>query len=277
MELINKQFINILRSIDDRLKDANIMPLEQISKVSEEEREKIENAGLNLFYGFSHHFDIYDQNNLGIVLSQPNTKYIRMPASKEEIIHQLKREVYDNEALRLHHSNSSQIGQADAIAHQAEKYFFSKYFSSDSWLQDAYQKLGLEGSKEEVFNKLCSLRNNQAILVNKHLNGLFVDVEGTLLKNGSLDETVLNEIKNYENGPVNIWTGGSVTNAIDMLKKQGFPEVLKEMGSNIYNSIPVLSKNALRGASVDMAIDDLSQEELKEQYALKANVYKVMK
>lgn len=82
------------------------------------------------------------------------------------------------------------------------------------------------------------------------LKGLFVDVEGTLIKDGALDKILVKKIESF-NGPVTIFTDNNSPEYLsEQLRKLGFPEKF----------LPVVSKKDFRGEGkvLEYLIDDLS-------------------
>lgn len=95
-----------------------------------------------------------------------------------------------------------------------------------------------------------------------HFPDFFVDVEGTLLVDGQLNQDVARRIKEEEaaGSPITIWTGGDAISFGQQLWGMKLPW-------------KVVSKYYLRGTTVRLAIDDLPQPEFEKEFGIKVEEY----
>jgi hypothetical protein len=101
------------------------------------------------------------------------------------------------------------------------------------------------------------------------LPGVFCDLEGTLIKRGHLNFDVLEKLNNYElrnNKRITLWTGGDT---------REYEEILDKIGLNKkkLSNWPIKSKTAFMGKTVEIAIDDLPEEEIETSYGIRAKKF----
>ncbi len=127
----------------------------------------------------------------------------------------------------------------------------------DAFLAQA-KELGFTGTVEEVRDQLRTWkRATDGSLSGQSFPGLFVDVQGTLLReDGTLNEEIvkLAELATAE-GPVTVWTDGKLDKIIPQLRNLGV-------------TYPVVSKFDFHGATVEKAIDDKPQDEFTYLYGI---------
>lgn len=91
--------------------------------------------------------------------------------------------------------------------------------------------------------------------------GVFCDIEGTLFFVDKIKNNVLEMLKKYsETKPVTLWTGGDTGEIKKKLVASGV----------VY---PLVSKYAFEGCKVEIAIDDLAEDEFKKRYKISSNEY----
>lgn len=124
------------------------------------------------------------------------------------------------------------------------------------------RKMGIAGSDEEIL-QLAEREQTTAKWEQEDftpIKGVFSDWEGTLFVDNKLNKDLLEEVrkKAQEEGvkPA-IWTGGNVNSVYEMLQKEGIED------------IDVCSKIDCSGLEVSTAYDDLSAEELLQNYGIK--------
>ena len=132
---------------------------------------------------------------------------------------------------------------------------FKKYFPQDlinKFVQRAYSPNGNSVTYDELIGSFKESKESKEVI-----NGVYVDVEGTLILNDSKGQQSLNGnlVQQLEkliaNGrEVIIFTGGDITAIGDKLKELGFPE----------HFLPVRSKNEYRGKVLEVLIDDTPPE-----------------
>ena len=137
-------------------------------------------------------------------------------------------------------------------------------------MEKAEKEFGIAGSLEEVRRQLEEIRSEKGettpiknLIGDEIIEGVFCDIEGTIFTStGEVNEKVLQMLEKEEGKrAVSIWTGGDVK---EFQKKLYRLEVKK---------FPVLSKYSFRGCEVEIAIDDLSQDEFEKRYGIKVHKY----
>lgn len=125
-------------------------------------------------------------------------------------------------------------------------------------------ELGIEGTEDDVRNKLNEMKNNffDVKIDNKVTTGVHCDVEGTLLLGEKINFEVVDIITGYEEQgkKVTIWTGGDV---------KFYKEKLRELKINR----DVVSKYHYVGKKVEIVIDDLDREEFVRIYGILPEKY----
>lgn len=105
-------------------------------------------------------------------------------------------------------------------------------------------------------------RNFESQFVGQVFPDVCVDVEGTLIaSDGSFRSEVLTLAEEKANGgPITIWTGGDVSALTTQLR---------------HNDVfyKVVSKHAMRGATVRVVIDDLTPDQFKDDYGIGCQEY----
>ena len=121
------------------------------------------------------------------------------------------------------------------------------------WLIRA-QAAGYSGTEEEVVAAIeaKAMPNSYAPLADRFLPGSFVDLEGTLFRNGELDQEAL-KLARHSRGRLTLWTGGDLEQWAKVCREHHLPW-------------KVMSKWLFRGAKVEYAFDDQPLAELRETY-----------
>lgn len=134
------------------------------------------------------------------------------------------------------------------------------------WVAQAEALCGT-GTPEELYErvKLAKDEKRQATpapFAGNKYNGVFVDVEGTLVdENGTIRPSVVAQVEKVAQGrPVTIWTGGGPDRYRAVLRKAGL-------------TWKIVDKSLLDGTTVATAIDDLSAEELRQKYGVIVTEY----
>jgi hypothetical protein len=99
----------------------------------------------------------------------------------------------------------------------------------------------------------------------RYLEGIFCDVEGTLIKNGQINQNLVAELQaKSQEKPVTIWTGGDVKEAGRVLRPAGV-------------TWKILPKSEFAGARINEAYDDLNQDVFEKTYDIEVlNYHQVM-
>jgi hypothetical protein len=134
---------------------------------------------------------------------------------------------------------------------------------------------------EEVEQFILSTKAEFSNVSERELEGLYCDVEGTLIQNdGTLNLTVLDKLKKAraEGKKVTLWTGGDlgevkrkIADAVAGLNADGDEETVI-----MISGIEIVSKQDYAGATAEVIIDDLSPEDLYLQYGIRAKKLMVL-
>jgi hypothetical protein len=139
-------------------------------------------------------------------------------------------------------------------------------------ISQAETQFGFKGTDEEILNKLREYRH-RSIIERGTLRGLFVDVEGTLWKDDTINSDVVKSMIEYsKTGPVSIWTGSDVR---QLASKIGwaFEKECRNQGSVLHTITPIFSKHDFQGFQPTTVIDDLPKEEFEKEYSMKPVEY----
>jgi hypothetical protein len=155
---------------------------------------------------------------------------------------------FETEMAKIQHSSYRSVG----VSSDRDKEIVVKAVSEA-------RKLGLSGSDEEIINQIINFKRQpkNSIFAGKFFPGVFCDLEGTLLKDGIVDNIMLELLRNFsKEKPITLWTGGDV---------QELKKIL------IRNNITwkLVSKYDLAGAEVEMAYDNEDFSVFFEKYAIK--------
>lgn len=146
---------------------------------------------------------------------------------------------------------------------------YARYLRKDKEkTEEAIKKardFGIKGTDDEVLSIMENIIVDfarSAYYSGKQFSGVFVDLEGTLIKDGQINQNLLSYLKNTYEGkkPITLWTGG------DTKDYSGFL-----VSNKIYWNL--VSKHDLGGAEVEIAIDDGSEEFLKKTYDISIKEY----
>lgn len=92
----------------------------------------------------------------------------------------------------------------------------------------------------------------------RELDGIFVDVEGTLLQDGLVNKQLLEELRERaKTAPITVWTDGDISKLSNDLRDAGV-------------DWKIVPKEYFRGARVPEVYDDLSAEEFESKYGIRA-------
>jgi len=131
--------------------------------------------------------------------------------------------------------------------------------------------IGFQGSDDDVYRALQAYRS-EGETADGYFFGTFVDVEGTALKEGQLDEGLVKRLRlDVESGPVSFWTGGDIKALAPALYSQ-LEELAKtnRTAEVLFHRSPLLPKDFFRGTNVEAAYDD-NPEELQDRYNITAS------
>jgi hypothetical protein len=95
----------------------------------------------------------------------------------------------------------------------------------------------------------------------QELKGIFVDVEGTLLQNGEVNQELVSQLEEKsKEKPITIWTDADIKEIFRPLRNAG-----------LYWKI--LPKELFAGAKVEEVYDDLTQEDFETKHRIKTEIY----
>lgn len=194
-------------------------------------------------------------------------EFVRLPASPAEFL-----EAYENIRIRLNpdprdgdyrwSDDELRLSLLDirdleseqrTLAHDLHHAQSSAQVSS--WLERA-NAIGYSGSFEEIVAAVMAASlPSYTPFANRRFSGTFVDLEGTLFVEGELNKEMLQRVNHHSVGCINLWTGGDVSAMAEICRRRKLPWM-------------VISKWLFRGATVEQAFDDLSEEELASQYGV---------
>lgn len=228
-----------------------------------------------ILYSWESPRSLFEDKRFMKLMSKKDTRFARLPFSKNDLERVLSMPTFDNKALDI---VSSRIEEDNTISQLKHKY----KNDPSSLVGAARNELRLDGSDKEIIdylNNYQSKRENESL---GKIPGVFVDSEGTLLnEDGSLNENLAYQIIEYSNShPVNIWTGGDVN---DISKKLGsqFYEFCMEHDpfrtvagdSPVYSRTPILSKYTFRNSEPGIVIDDMEEDDFREAYGINPQQY----
>jgi len=195
------------------------------------------------------------------IMAQPDSYFLRLPDLHDELFAELAEPKFYNQAMDLASTAITSKSTAGIILHGMND------DNQNEKLDYARKTLRLKGTDDEVMTALKDLRDKaKGIEYQGTITGLFVDVEGTLCKDGKIDMNVLDRMIDYsKKGPVTIWTGGDVDNLSATVGKL-FTKACIERGSRLYTRTPILSKYMFKGCEVESVIDDLVKSKFEKEY-----------
>jgi hypothetical protein len=135
--------------------------------------------------------------------------------------------------------------------------------SEIAWAVSEAKNIGVTGSDEEIALQIQNFKRKpvNSIYAGKYFPGIFCDIEGTLFKDGMINEILIKTLQSLSRSkPITLWTGGD----IDSLKKL-----------LITNGITwkLVSKSSFTGAEVESAFDDEEFDVFFEKYQIKVRDY----
>ncbi len=200
------------------------------------------------------------------LVTRPNIRFLRLPFTPTTLLNHLlqeapitqnqddtakaEQELYDYKISILKHDlknlkNSRNTEHHEQFIERAKEYF-------PDWTDKTDQEI-IQYVEES--NLLA-----RTITQTKEMEGVYCDIEGTLIVDSKVNSAVLSQLADFElkeGKKITLWSGGDITSYRDLL-----PEL------NI--TYPLISKFSCRGFTVEVAIDDLDENELKNTYGISA-------
>lgn len=131
----------------------------------------------------------------------------------------------------------------------------------ERWLALARQTFG-DISQAELEAKVAAWApEGEQLFAGESLPGTFVDIEGTLIKDGQINPK-MQEVLHLAvgAGPVTIWTDADIKAVSSTIRAAGI-------------TVKILPKSIFRGAIVETAYDDLSEAEFERLYDISVDNY----
>ncbi|MEW5817812.1 MAG: hypothetical protein AB1798_20765 [Spirochaetota bacterium] len=222
-----------------------------------------------IFYGFDSEKSLRRKGHPVVPhFYRKNTAYFKLPGELTELARAyqniLSGKKIENKAMILVSKAGSKKNLIGTLLHDIHP---GKY-GCEKGLETAKKEFGITGTIEEVRVKLEALRDKKEdgfvkkMIGNKVIPGVFCDIEGTLLDNGSVNPNVFVWLEKYEESglAVTLWSGGD----------------LEEIQKILYakNIVwPLVSKYDFAGCKVEIAIDDMVQKKFKDMYKIYPQKY----
>ncbi|MEA3514490.1 MAG: hypothetical protein U9R34_03370 [Nanoarchaeota archaeon] len=207
-----------------------------------------------IVYGFESIQGLWLDNKFKKVMSSPNIKYQKMPGLIEDIVENYNRPKFKNSALAA-------VSEIEYEKDLLSQFKHDLYSQKERVLKEARTAFEWDGNDEEIETMLKSY-NPKTKIDPQYFEGVFCDIEGTLIINGKLNTDLAEELQEYSRKKtVNIWTGKNLNKVIPLLKS-----------NNI--EFPLLSKDWYKDCTVEYAIDDLEEKILKNDYGITAREYR---
>jgi hypothetical protein len=193
-------------------------------------------------------------NGFRQAMSYRNTEYVRMPVTMPEVISVCQRARVDNPAFRA----SANLHQGNVVLEKF-KHDWKYEDRRENILKVARERLGWEGSDSDIEQKIIAYAPS-TVVEPAYFPGVFCDVEGTILKEGKLDDLLVKELASMSAAtPVTLWTGADLKDYSYLVSNLGYP---------------LLSKHWFRGSTVEQAIDDDPKELFEANYGITAKDYR---
>jgi hypothetical protein len=220
-----------------------------------------------VLYSFEQAQGLFLDNDFMKIMATSNSYFIRLPFMKEHLDLEMNTPKFHNAALEI----AGSIGYNSSLR---SRLLHDHGYRPNEVIATAKKEFGFTGSDLEIVQQLISYDAN-AVKAKGPLPGVFVDVEGTLLKDDKINLPVVAMMIAYSRTkPVSIWTGGDRK---EMTKKIGLQLEIACGGfasdNPIYNRIPVLNKQTFEGYEPEIVLDDLSQEKFEQDYRMKPKQY----
>ncbi len=190
------------------------------------------------------------------LLSYANVAFARLPDVGEavRVYRELKSGSKKEDALGKRLFEIENIDRTVSILRHDLHYAEENAKKMQSWLTQA-REAGFSGSPQEI---VAAVRNWKRATAGKcegqYFGGLFVDFQGTLVKDGVVQKAVLEKVRRLAAG-----------RSITVITDSDLQEVRKTLAGL---GLPVASKFDLKGAELETVVDDLSQKEFRATYGI---------
>lgn len=199
------------------------------------------------------------------LMNMPNARYMEAPFTLDTFKATVS-DMYDsasigNPAVVAAQENTIFERSMSILRHDL-KYVLDGSNRFPDWY-DRARALGFSGTDGQIVSAVQSWhRTTAGMLAGQSFDGLFVDVQGTIIReDGTLNTEVMKMIEEAQgSGPVTVWTDGDLKKITEQLRALGV-------------TLPVVSKFDFNGATVERAIDDKSQDEFVSLYGVTARSF----
>jgi len=216
-----------------------------------------------VLYSFEQTQILYNDTKFMNIMAKSNSYFIRLPFSKKDLDTELGSLKFHNTALEIAGESEYKTSLRAILLHRIR--------SSDV-ISEIKKEFGFDGTDSEIVEKLRAYDTHD-VEAKGLLPGVFVDIEGTLLKDDKINLPIVEMMIEYsKTRPVSIWTGGSrkdLTNKIS----SGLENAFNQFNSRVNNRIPIINKQMFEGYEPELVIDDLPQEQFEQDYKMKPKQY----
>lgn len=217
-----------------------------------------------------HHFLKEFGNKFRALMAQRRTGFLQLPFLATDLEAKYKELLWDDKevdtlAIEINSMETFE-NEMGIILHCSQSFFGDNSAYAKERIAQAVseaRKIGVTGTDEEVAMQIKNFKRKpkKSVFAGRYFEGIFCDVEGTLLIYGKVNEKMLKILQENEGKrPITLWTGG------DLKKIQ---EILFENGI----TWKLVSKNNFTGAEVETAYDDETFSEFFEMYQIRAKEF----
>lgn len=230
-----------------------------------------------ILYSFESPSELFLDKRFRRAMSNPDVHFLRLPFALAQIPGYLKLPAFRSQALEIAAEGEEKTDLLKTLRHD----YSHGQEEAVKAMQRARTELGLTGTDDEITAILQDASIGLELLEKNigALPGVFCDVEGTLQKNGEINQTIVERLLVYAASyPVTLWTGGDVKRISRETgpKFERFVENYTEQkGSmtNLHLKTPILSKYAFRHSKPEIVLDDLAEEEFVRRYGIEPQQY----
>lgn len=219
---------------------------------------------LIICYGFAPLELIRKQNPIvDVLLSKPNVLLIRMPFLMDDLASALQKAEAEKPKLAAEAQQGAKA-MSDYVAREVSEILHGLKLVNPKHPTNDYERSMVQravtrakeffpalahASDEEIIDFLYEAGSHrEEVMKGEKVAGVFSDIEGTLLKDGNINQAVLEMLQKYaeEGKTITVWTDGDVNELSSKLKELGIP-------------YPVKSKFDFAGAIAEIVLDDMDE------------------
>ncbi len=198
-----------------------------------------------------------------VLLSKPNVLFRRMPLSVDGLVSTLQQAEVEKPKQAAAVQQAAKA-MSDYVAQEVASILHRLQRIDISNPQDDYEKSLVttavtqarvffpalaNASNEQIVDFLVEASSQrQEVMKGERVVGVFCDIEGTLLQGGSINQNVLDMLRQYANDgmAITVWTDGDVKELSSKLQKLGVMYAVK-------------SKFDFAGAIAEIVLDDMDE------------------